>query len=453
MCHRLPQSASVGPVSNTHRGVSPTSFFTDHYELTMVDAARKAGTADHKAVFELFARRMPSGRRYGVSAGQGRFLEGLSDFRFDDEHLGFLSDHNVVSEDTINWLANYTFTGDIYAYAEGEPYFPNSPLMQVESTFAEAVILETYLLSVHNYDTAVASAGSRMTMAAGGRACIEMGSRRAHEEAAVAAARAAAITGFTSTSNLAAGLRYGINTAGTSAHSFTLLHDDEKTAFQAQVETMGRDTTLLIDTFDIEAGVRNAVDVAGSELAFVRIDSGDLLEEAHNVRRLLDDLGNTNTGIVVTSDLDEYAIAALRSAPVDAYGVGTQLVTGSGAPTASLVYKLTTRQDRNGNWIDVQKQAEGKTSRGGRKFAARRMDSGVATAEVVIAGQEPQWDANHRPLQVKVVDGGEIQTQYIGSTAVERAAAHHKQAVSELPRAARRLQDGEPAIPTVFELH
>ena len=453
MCHRLPQSASVGPVSNTHRGVSPTSFFTDHYELTMVDAARKAGTADHKAVFELFARRMPSGRRYGVSAGQGRFLEGLSDFRFDDEHLGFLSDHNVVSEDTINWLANYTFTGDIYAYAEGEPYFPNSPLMQVESTFAEAVILETYLLSVHNYDTAVASAGSRMTMAAGGRACIEMGSRRAHEEAAVTAARAAAITGFTSTSNLAAGLRYGINTAGTSAHSFTLLHDDEKTAFQAQVETMGRDTTLLIDTFDIEAGVRNAVDVAGSELAFVRIDSGDLLEEAHNVRRLLDDLGNTNTGIVVTSDLDEYAIAALRSAPVGCLRRRDPAGHRLGRANGIAGLKLTTRQDRNGNWIDVQKQAEGKTSRGGRKFAARRMDSGVATAEVVIAGQKPQWDANHRPLQVKVVDGGEIQTQYIGSTAVERAAAHHKQAVSELPRAARRLQDGEPAIPTVFELH
>lgn len=439
-------------MSNTHRGVSPTSFFTDHYELTMVDAARKAGTADRKSVFELFARRLPSGRRYGVTAGQGRFLEGLSNFRFDDEHLGYLSDHKVVTEDTIEWLANYEFTGDIYAYAEGEPYFPNSPIMQVEATFAEAVVLETYILSVHNYDTAVASAASRMTMAAGGRSCIEMGSRRAHEEAAAAAARAAAIAGFASTSNLAAGLRHGITTAGTSAHSFTLLHDDEQSAFQAQVETMGRDTTLLIDTYNIQDGVRNAVEVAGPELAYVRIDSGDLLEEAHNVRRLLDDLGNTNTGIVVTSDLDEYAIAALRSAPVDAYGVGTQLVTGSGAPTASLVYKLTTREDQHGNWVDVQKQAEGKGSRGGRKFSARRMANGVATAEVVATGHEPDWDANHRPLLVQMVDGGEIQTQYTGSTAVQEAAAHHTQAVSELPSSARRLQDGEPAIPTVFEL-
>ena len=438
---------------NTQRGISPTSFFTDHYELTMVDAARKAGTATRRAVFELFARRLPAGRRYGVSAGQGRFLEGLANFRFDDEHLGFLSDHHVVSEDTLNWLAEYRFTGNIFAYAEGEPYFPNSPLMQVESTFQEAVILETYLLSVHNYDTAVASAASRMTMAAGGRPCIEMGSRRAHEEAAAAAARAAAIAGFDSTSNLAAGLRYGITTAGTAAHSFTLLHDDEQAAFEAQVEAMGNQTTLLVDTYNIEQGIRNAVDVAGPELAYVRIDSGDLLEEAHHARRLLDDLGNTNTGIVVTSDLDEYAIAGLRSAPVDSYGVGTQLVTGSGAPTASLVYKLTTREDQHGNWIDVQKQAEGKTSRGGRKFAARRMQNNVATAEVVIADEQPAWDANHRPLLVQMVTEGEIDSRYTGAAAVRRAAAHHSHTLAELPRDARRLQAGEPAIPTIFALH
>lgn len=443
----------MGAVSNTQRGVSPTSFFTDHYELTMVDAARKAGTAHRKAVFELFARRLPAGRRYGVTAGQGRFLEGLAQFRFDDEHLGYLSDHDVVSEDTLTWLADFSFSGDIYAYAEGEPYFPHSPIMQVEATFAEAVILETYLLSVHNYDTAVASAASRMTMAAGGRPCIEMGSRRAHEEAAAAAARASAIAGFVSTSNLAAGLRYGITTAGTAAHSFTLLHDDEQSAFQAQVDAMGKHTSLLVDTYNIRDGVRNAVEVAGPELSFVRIDSGDLLEEAHHVRRLLDELGNTNTGIMVTSDLDEYAIAGLRSAPVDSYGVGTQLVTGSGAPTASLVYKLTTRQDHHGNWIDVEKQAEGKASRGGRKYAARRIANGVATAEVVSTGHEPDWDASHRPLLVKMVDGGEIKTQYTGSSAVHDAAAHHKQAVAELPRAARRLQDGEVAIPTEFQLH
>src|SRR5690625_2260812 len=193
MCSPRRQTANVGCVSNTHRDVRPTSIFTDHYELTMVDAARKAGTADRRSVFELFARRLPAGRRFGISAGQGRFLEGLANFRFDDEHLGFLSDHGVVSDDTLNWLSEYRFTGDIYAYAEGEPYFPHSPIMQVESTFAEAVILETYLLSVHNYDTAVASAASRMTMAAGGRPCIEKigrASRRERVKGAAVHARA-----------------------------------------------------------------------------------------------------------------------------------------------------------------------------------------------------------------------------------------------------------------------
>ena len=162
MCSQWVQRASVGCVSNTHRGNSPTSFFTDHYELTMVDAARKAGTADRKAVFELFARRLPTGRRYGISAGQGRFLEGLANFRFDDDHLGFsfrssggLRGHPELVG------ANTGSPATSYAYAEGEPYFPYSPIMQVEATFAEAVILETYLLSVHNYDTAVASAASR----------------------------------------------------------------------------------------------------------------------------------------------------------------------------------------------------------------------------------------------------------------------------------------------------
>ena len=238
----------------------------------------------------------------------------------------------------LQWLADFRFSGTITGYAEGEIYFPNSPIIQVESTFAEAVILETYLLSVLNYDTAVASAASRMIAVAGDRPCIEMGSRRTNEESAVAAARAAAIAGFASTSNLEAGRRYGLTTAGTAAHSFTLLHDSEREAFEAQIKSMGVDTTLLVDTYDVEKAVRTAVEIAGPQLGGVRLDSGDLVSQAAWVRELLDDLGNPNTKIIVTSDLDEYAIAALRSAPVDGYGVGTQLVTGSGAPTASMVY-------------------------------------------------------------------------------------------------------------------
>jgi nicotinate phosphoribosyltransferase len=189
-----------------------------------------------------------------------------------------------------------------------------------------------------------------MTTAAGDRPCLEMGTRRTHEEAAVAAARAAYVAGFAGTSNLAAGARHGIPTIGTAAHAFTLVHDDERAAFEAQVAALGAGTTLLVDTYDVTQGVRTAVEVAGPGLGAVRLDSGDLLEQAHAVRAQLDALGATGTRIVVTSDLDEYAIAALAAAPVDSYGVGTSLVTGSGAPTAGMVYKLVAREGAAASW-------------------------------------------------------------------------------------------------------
>jgi nicotinate phosphoribosyltransferase len=321
-----------------------TALLTDQYELTMVQAALKAGTAHRRSVFELFPRRLPEGRRYGVVAGVGRALEAFERFRFDDDVLEALRDHHVVDEPTLEWLASYRFAGDIWGYPEGEVYFPYSPLMVVEATFAEAVLLETLLLSILNHDSAIASAASRMSWAAGERPCIEMGSRRTHEEAAVAAARAAYIAGFETTSNLAARHRYGVPTAGTSAHSFTLLHDSERDAFTAQVESLGKGTTLLVDTYDIAEAVELAVDIAGPELGAVRIDSGDLVLLAHQVRRQLDSLGATSTRIIATSDLDEHAIAALAAAPVDGYGVGTSLVTGSGHPTSGFVYKLVSRE-------------------------------------------------------------------------------------------------------------
>ncbi|MGH3493081.1 MAG: nicotinate phosphoribosyltransferase, partial [Sciscionella sp.] len=316
---------------------------TDHYELTMVEAALRSGTAERRSVFEVFARRLPEGRRYGVVAGTGRLLDALERFSFTGDDIGYLREHSVVDERTSRWLADYRFTGDIWGYGEGDVYFPGSPLLVVESSFAEAVVLETLVLSILNHDSAIAAAASRMTTAAEGRPCIEMGSRRTHEWAAVAAARAAYIAGFATTSNLAAGLAYGVPTAGTAAHAFTLLHDSERDAFQAQVDSLGSGTTLLVDTYDIREAVRVAVEVAGPDLGAIRIDSGDLSVLARRVRRQLDSLGATSTKVVVTSDLDEFAIAGLSAAPVDAYGVGTNLVTGSGHPTGGFVYKLVAR--------------------------------------------------------------------------------------------------------------
>jgi nicotinate phosphoribosyltransferase len=410
----------------------------------MVQAARQAGTADRRSVFELFPRRLPQGRRYGVVAGVGRALDAIESFRFDAAAIAALE--GVVDADMLDWLASYRFSGDIWGYAEGEAYFPYSPLLVVEGTFAEAVLLETVLLSIYNHDSAIASAASRMTLAAGDRPCIEMGSRRTHEQAAVAAARAAYVAGFDATSNLAARAAYGVPSAGTAAHSFTLLHDDEADAFRAQVQTLGVGTTLLVDTYDVTEAVRLAVEVAGTSLGAVRLDSGDLAEIAREVREQLDGLGATGTRIVVTSDLDEHAIAALAVAPVDAYGVGTQLVTGSGHPTCGFVYKLVAREGDGGEMVSVAKRSLDKTSVGGRKYALRRRSpAGTAQAEVVGIGQPPRDDGDDRALLVPLVRDGEV----VGRATLDEARARHRASVAELPRAVTMMSAGEPVIPTV----
>ena len=424
--------------------MTSTALLTDQYELTMVQAALGSGTAHRRSVFELFPRRLPEGRRYGVVAGVGRVLDAIEEFTFDDEALATLE--GVVNDETREWLASYRFAGDVWGYAEGEAYFPYSPLLIVEGTFAEAVALETLLLSIYNHDSAIASAASRMTMAAGDRPCIEMGSRRTHEEAAVASARAAYLAGFASTSNLAARQRYGVPSAGTSAHSFTLLHDSEADAFRAQVTSLGAGTTLLVDTYDVQEAVRAGVEIAGPELGAVRLDSGDLGVLAHRVRQQLDDLGATKTRIVVTSDLDEYAIAALAAAPVDGYGVGTQLVTGSGHPTCGFVYKLVAREGADGAMVSVAKKSPEKISIGGRKFALRRLDEhGVAEAEVVGIGTPPENDGNDRSLLVELVRDGEV----VGREPLADARARHAAVRAELPWSVQQMSKGEPVIPTI----
>lgn len=430
--------------------VPSTALFTDHYELTMLQAALKAGTAGRRSVFEVFTRRLPGGRRYGVVAGTGRVLDAVENYRFDAGVLGFLREHGIVDEETLEWLASYRFGGDIWGYPEGEAYFPGSPIMRVEGSFAECVLLETVILSILNHDSAVAAAASRMSSAADGRPLVEMGARRTHELAAVAASRAAYVGGFASTSDLAAGFRYGIPTVGTSAHAFTLLHDSERDAFRAQVESLGRGTTLLVDTYDVTEAVRLAVEAAGPELGAVRIDSGDLLLIAHRVRQQLDELGATKTKIIVTSDLDEYAIASLRAAPVDAYGVGTQLVTGSGHPTCSMVYKLVARAesaDLKAPLVPVAKKAVGgKTSIGGRKWAARRLDEhGVAEAEVIGTGPVPDELADQQ-LLVQLIKGGQV----LARESLEVVRDRHAAARANLPLSATQLSRGEPVIPTEY---
>lgn len=437
-----------------------TALLTDKYELTMVDAALHSGVAQRRSVFELFGRRLPPSRRYGVVAGTGRILEALERFQFSPDQVQWLDEQRFLSDEALEYLANFRFSGDIFGYAEGEVYFPGSPLLTVEGTFAEATLVETLLLSITNYDCAVASAASRMTIAAHGRPCMEMGARRAHERAAVSAARASVIGGFTATSDLEAGRRYGLPTIGTSAHSFTLVQDSEKKAFEAQIAMQGPGTTLLVDTYDIHQGVINGVEAAraaGGELGAVRLDSGDLVAHAFQVRALLDSLGAQSTKITVTSDLDEYAIAALGAAPVDTYGVGTKLVTGSGVPTAALVYKLVERENEDGVMVPVAKLSESKGTVGGKKVAGRLYDSaGRAVQEALLMGsnvedsKERLLERGARLLQVPLVRGGQILRNGWTPGETLRAQAHHESARNELPYQGWRLSDGEPAVRTRY---
>ena len=430
-----------------------SAMMTDMYEYTMLDAALKDGTANRKCVFEIFTRHLPEGRRYGVVAGTGRILDALERFHLDDEDLRFLSDRNIVSAETIAWLERFHFSGSIKGYREGEMFFPNSPVLQVEGTFGECTLLETLLLSILNYDCAVASAASRMVTAAKDRPCMDMGGRRTNEWSAVAASRAAVVGGFQGTANLLAAQLYGLKAIGTAAHCFTLVHNSERDAFISQIDALGRNTTLLVDTYNIEEAVKTAVEVAGPELGGVRIDSGDLAALAQRVRNQLDALGATNTKITVTNDLDEYALAALQTAPVDSYGVGTRLVTGSGAPTCAMVYKLTERENADGVMQPVAKKSKDKATVPGRKLAFRSYEYNLADCEHVISGAEDQLAAfrpeeGWKDLLVDFVDHGQIDATWQGHDAIMAAHDYRAQALAELPITAQSLMRGEPVIPT-----
>ncbi|MGO3209769.1 nicotinate phosphoribosyltransferase [Brachybacterium sp. AOP42-E1-35] len=448
-----------------------SALLTDLYELTMLEAAREAGTASRRCVFEVFTRSLPDGRRYGALAGTGRVLDAIADFRFDDSDLRYLRKAGVLKEETLAHLSDYRFTGDVHGYEEGELYFPGSPVLRIEGSFENAVLLETVVLSILNHDSGVASAGSRMTTAARGRPCIEMGGRRVHEDGAIAAARAAYVVGFASTSNLAAGAHYRIPVAGTAAHAFTLLFDTEEEAFRAQLASQGVGTTVLVDTYDVETAVRTAVELAGPQLGAVRLDSGDLGEQAVQVRALLDSLGATGTRITATGDLDEYRVEELKDAPLDGYGIGTRLVTGGGHPAPGFVYKLVEREDAEGQMQPVGKRSSGKATLGAGKAAYRMLVGERAHAELVLPGEaevaefereltaeltsesaNPDWARTSlRPLQKPLLLGGDPVDAARAPDRVQAARARHAASVAELGFSADDGPDGPVAIPTLTD--
>lgn len=425
-----------------------TGLLTDRYELTMLDSFVREGHVDRPAVFEAFARRLPEGRRYGMLAGLGRLLTAIEEFTFPEDDLAWLRAEGVVSPACAAYLRDFRFRGDVDGYREGDLYFPGSPVLTVTGSLGEALVLETLVLSILNHDTAIASAAARMVDAAQGRPIIEMGGRRTHEQAAVATARAAHLAGFATTSNLLAGKQYGVPTAGTAAHAFTLAHESEAAAFRSQVEALGVGTTLLVDTYDIEQGIRTAVEVAGTELGAIRLDSGDLAEEAHKARVLLDSLGATSTRIVVTSDLDEFVIAALADAPIDDYGVGTRVATGSGHPTASMVYKLVAIGEAAGGPMrPVAKKSRDKISVGGRKLPFREYDDqGLLRNEYFTHGATPTPPPGARPVQVPLIRAGEVVHRPTLAEIRDFAAA----TIATLPTAARSVTAGPAYLTTTL---
>ena len=388
-------------------------------------------------------------------AGIDRVLDAISRFRFDAATVEHLVSHGVVQEgEMTDWLRSYRFSGDVTGYAEGELFFPYSPVITVTGTFAECVVLETVLLSVLNHDCAVASAAARMVDAAGGRLLIEGGSRRTDPESAVAAARAGFVGGFDTTSNLEAGRRHGIPTGGTTAHAFVLAHESEEAAFAAQRDTLGAGSTYLVDTFDVMEGIRRAVATVGSDIGAVRIDSGDLLGDSVAARELLDSLGAIDCRIVVSSDLDEFSVAELEAAnaPIDAYLVGTSLVTGSGHPTASMVYKLVAiapDTDPSSELRAVGKLSPGKRTIGGRKDVHRTVDSeGRFTGEILSVLPIELPDDSMAP-QVALVRDGEIVADLTNPAEARARCAERRSRLDDLDRTP--WPSHAPAIPTIWE--
>lgn len=442
------------------------ALLTDRYEYTMLDAALADGTASRRSAFEVFARSLPPGRRIGVFAGIGRIIDDIVTMAPSDDDLAWLDDEQIVSPATLAWLSAWRFSGTVLGYREGEPYVAGSPVLTVVAPFAEAVLLETLVLSALNHDSAVAAAAARMRVAADARILLEFGARRAHEDAAVAAARAAWIAGFDATSNLAAGRRYGIPTAGTVAHAFVLLHDDEPAAFSSQLDAATTPTTMLVDTFDTVRGVEHAIEAAlarPGRISAIRIDSGELSAAAHDARRRLDAAGLTRVKIIVSGDLDEHRIAELGQAPVDGFGVGTSVVTGSGAPTAGFVYKLVARAQRpSGPLVAVSKGGGVKATVGGVKRALRRVDGVARDETVTVVDDVDEWMASvtdggehgdpadvegSRELQVPfIVDGQVVDSEVTDEDGLETSRRHHRRALAELDAEGLRLDEGPAGL-------
>lgn len=419
---------------------------TDLYELTMAAAYYTQGIG-LTATFELFVRELPASRRFLLVAGLEQALEYLEHLRFTEEDIAYLRRHPMfasVRDDFFDFLRSFRFSGEVWAMPEGELAFANEPLLRVTAPIVQAQIVETFLLATVNFQTMIASKAARVVWAAAGRPVIEFGSRRAHgTEAAMYAARAAYIGGCGGTSNVEAGLRFGIPTFGTIAHSWVMSFEDELAAFRSFMEVFPGTTTLLIDTYDTVAAARKIVE-AGLRPQAVRLDSGELVELSRQVREVLDQGGLTQTRIFASGDLDEYRIHDLlaRGACVDAFGVGTRLSTSSDEPNLGGVYKLV-EIVRDHEAVGRVKTSPGKATFPGRKQVYRFADAqGTFTHDLLALADEPAPPDGRALLQL-VMQGGR---RLLPLQPVEELRQRAQQALARLPAALRSLERG-PGLP------
>jgi len=424
------------------------SLFTDFYELTMC-----ASYFDNKkfepATFDLFIRRLPENRSYFLFAGLEQVLLFLKNVKFTEEHLSYLKKQGFNSQ-FLDYLRNFKFTGDVWAVPEGTVAFPCEPLIRVTAPIIEAQLVETFLLNTVNLQTTIATKASRVVNATKGKAVIEFGLRREHGiDAGMKVARCSYIAGCQGTSNVLAGLSYGIPVFGTMAHSFVMSYEKEIDAFRAFAKTFPANSTLLIDTYDDIAGAEKAAIVAkeleekGFRLSGVRLDSGDLAEISKKVRKLLDDKGLQYVRIFASGDLDEFKIEELlkRGAKIDAFGVGTKMGTSADKPYVDVIYKLCETMSEKGSFSPIMKLSEGKVTLPGRKQVYRFKDKNGNFSKDIIALADEK--VKGEALLVKVMEKGEIIYDLPSLDEIRATAA---ESLSKLPEKYKKLT-GAPTYP------
>lgn len=418
--------------------MQPGALFTDLYQLNMASSYLRRGMTD-RATFSLFVRTLPRDRGFLVAAGVGDCLDYLEDLRFDDAELSYLSEVVGFDDATVEGFGALRFTGDVRAVPEGRVVLPDEPLLEVAAPIGEAQLVETFLLNRITFQTAIATKAARCVIAAGDADCVDFAARRTHGiDAAFAVARLTAIAGFAATSNVAAAQRYGLTPSGTMAHSYIEAFTSEREAFLAFAADVSGPVTFLVDTYDTPRGVETAIEVIerlglSGRLA-VRLDSGDILALSKQARHTLDDAGHPEVGIFASGGLDEHQIEELMAggAPIDGFGIGTQLGVSGDAPSLDSAYKLVDYAGR-----PVLKLSPAKETLPGAKQVFRRLDGG---ADVIACADEPVPDGSE-PLLVEMMRDG----RRVGPPdTLDAARARCRADLAALPAEARKLRDPHP---------